>query len=332
LFSGLPLHNIVWQAVCNRNNELLGAKRMSYASELKTELCKAVPQNSCCLKAECYGLLLFGRNFSKKAITITTENDAAAHRVAQLTAEICGTFVDITTSDHRRKEQKSAFTVAVTGEDQRIAVLSCFGHTGNEISLRINRANLENECCTSAFLRGVFLSCGTVTDPQKDYHLEFVVPFMNLAKDLSALISEAFELSMQPGFINRKGSYVIYIKGSERIADLLTFMGAGNAAMELMQAKMLKDIRNNVNRKTNFETANIDKTVQAAFEQVNAIQKILDSSGLLALPEELQELAMLRYRNPDMSLRELGESLSEPLSRSGVNHRLQRIAEIAREI
>ncbi len=305
---------------------------MSFASQTKIELCKAMPQNSCCQKAECYGLLLFGRSFSNHAITITTESSATAHRAAQLTAETAGAIVDISTSVLRRKERKSAFTVAVNGDDQRNAVLSCFGHTGSEISLRVNRANIETDCCTSSFLRGVFLSCGTVTDPQKDYHLEFVVPFMNLAKDLSGFISEVYELGLQPGVMNRKGSFVVYIKGSEGVADLLTFMGAGNAAMELMQVKMLKELRNNVNRKTNFETANIDKTAQASAEQVIAIEKIINSSGVSALPEELQELAMLRLRNPEMSLRELGEALSEPLSRSGINHRLQRIVEIAKEM
>ncbi len=305
---------------------------MSFASETKTELCKTIPQNSCCQKAECYGLLLFGRSFSNHAITITTENSAAAHRTAQLTAEIAGAIVDVSTSLLRRKERKSAFTVAVNGEDERNKVLSFFGHTGSEISLRINRANIENDCCASAFLRGVFLSCGTVTDPAKDYHLEFVVPFMNLAKDLSAFMSEIFELNLRVGVLNRKGSFVVYIKGSEGVADLLTYMGAGNAAMELMQAKMLKEVRNNVNRKTNFETANIDKTAQAAAEQGIAIEKILNTTGISALPEELQELAMLRFRNPEMSLRELGQTLSEPLSRSGINHRLQRIVEFSKEL
>ncbi len=306
---------------------------MSFASELKTELCKAVPQNSCCRKAECYGMLLFGRNFSKNAVTITTGNSAAAHRAAQLTAEIAGAIVDVSTTVSRRKERQNAFTVSVSGEDQRDAVLSCFGHTGSEISLRINHANLENECCASAFLRGAFLTCGTVTDPNKDYHLEFVVPFMNLAKDLSALISAIYELNLQPGLLKRKGSYIVYLKGSERVADLLTFIGAGNASMELMQAKMFKELRNNVNRKTNFETANLDKTAQAAAAQVIAIEKILNSpGGVSVLPEELQELVMLRYRNPEMSLRELGETLSEPLSRSGINHRLQRIVDIANDL
>jgi len=304
---------------------------MSFASVTKTELCKAMPQNSCCQKAECYGLLLFGRSFSNHAITIKTESSATAHQAAQLTAEIAGAIVDISTSVLRKKERKSAFTVSVSGDDQKAAVLSCFGHTGNEISLRINRANIENDCCISAFLRGVFLSCGTVTDPQKDYHLEFVVPFMNLAKDLSGLFSEVYELNLRPGLINRKGSFVVYIKGSEGVVDLLTFMGAGNAAMELMQVKMYKELRNNVNRKTNFETANIDKTALASADQVIAIEKIIAASGVNALPEDLQELAMLRLRNPEMSLRELGEALSEQLSRSGINHRLQRIVEFANE-
>nr|WP_319488249.1 DNA-binding protein WhiA [uncultured Caproiciproducens sp.] len=306
---------------------------MSFASETKTELCQVMPQDSCCQKAECYGMLLFGRSFSGNAVTLTTENSAAAHRAAQLTAETAGVYVDISTSVLRRKERKSAFTVAVAGSGQREAVLDCFGHTKTEINLRINRANIENECCACAFLRGVFLSCGTVSDPQKDYHLEFAVPFMNLARDLSAFISEIYELDLQSGLINRKGSYVVYIKGSEHIADLMTFMGAGKAAMNLMQVKMLKEVRNNVNRKTNFETANLDKTALASAAQIVSIEKIMNTAGgLLILPEELRELAMLRCQYPEMSLRELGTMMSEPLSRSGVNHRLQRIVEMAREL
>ncbi|MBW7573619.1 DNA-binding protein WhiA [Caproiciproducens faecalis] len=304
---------------------------MSFASETKTELCQAVPQNSCCRKAECYGMLLFGRSFSGNSVSLTTENSSAAHRAAQLTAETVGVFVDISTSLLRRKERKSAFTVSVSGDGQRETVLAYFGHTDKEIHLRINRANMENDCCACAFLRGVFLSCGTVSDPQKDYHLEFVVPFMNLAKDLSSFISEIYELDLQPGLLNRKGSYVVYIKGSEHVADFLTYMGAGKAAMSLMQTKMLKEVRNNVNRKTNFETANLDKTASAAAEQIVAIEKIIRSAGgLSTLPEELRELAVLRCRYPEMSLRELGAMLSDPLSRSGVNHRLQRIMDIAR--
>ena len=305
---------------------------MSFASETKNEICKIMPQNSCCQKAECYGLLLFAKNFSLHAITLTTENTAVAHRAAQLAAQTTQNYVDLATALSHHATHKSAYIITVAGEDQRKSVLSYFGYTGKEISLRINRANMEDECCESAFLRGAFLSCGTVTNPEKDYHLEFVIPFLNLARDFMTLLSESYALDLQPALVNRKGSYVVYIKGSERIADLLTYVGAPNAAMELMQVKMVKEVRNYVNRKTNFETANIDKTVSAAAKQVAALEKIIKGMGIGFLPEELRELASLRYENPELSLRELGESLSEPISRSGVNHRLQRIIELAENL
>ncbi len=306
---------------------------MSFSSEVKSELSRIDPQNSCCKKAECYGLLLFSRSFSQTAVSVKAADGAAAHRIAQLVAETTGMIVETSPYALRRRDSRSAFLVSVPGEDQRKAVLESFGHTGHEVSLRINRADLENECCVSAFLRGAFLSCGTVTDPQKDYQLEFVVPYMNLARDLSALIGEVLELDLQPGLTNRRGSYVVYIKGGERVSDFITYLGAGNAAMTLIQTQMLKEVRNNINRKTNFETANLGKTAQASAAQMLAIEKILNfAGGVSVLPEELQELAMLRYRNPELSLRELGEELSEPLSRSGVNHRLQRIVELAEEI
>lgn len=306
---------------------------MSFASDIKSELCRSAPEKDCCKKAECCGLLLFGKSFSHADIAMVTANHAVARRAAQLAAGQTGAIMEVSSSALRRRENQVLYTLAAADQNARDAVLAAFGYTGREISLRINRSNLENECCTAAFLRGAFLSCGTVSDPQKDYHLEFAVPFMNLARDLCALIGEIYELGFQPGLLQRRGAYAVYLKGSERIVDFLTFMGAGNGAMELMQTKMFKEVRNNVNRKTNFETANLGKTAQAAASQVLAIEKILASPrGVHALPEELQELAMLRYRSPEMSLRELGETLSEPLSRSGVNHRLQRIVDFAEEL
>ncbi len=152
---------------------------------------------------------------------------------------------------------------------------------------------------------------------------------MKLAGDLSLLLSQVEDLGLSPAITNRKGAFVVYLKESECIADLLTLMGAPQSAMELMQVKMLKEVRNNVNRKMNFETANLDKTAAAAARQLIAIEAIMEHMGLEQLPEDLQEIARLRYENPDMSLRELGESLSEPLTRSGVNHRLRRLMELA---
>lgn len=289
---------------------------MSFASETKNELCKTQPQ-LCCQKAECYGLLLFGRSFSKNSVTLITESKAAARRAAQFTAQITGAATDMASSIIHRKGTQSVFTVSVPGDNQIEAVLNKMGHTGREINLRINYGNIENDCCRSAFLRGAFLSCGTVTDPKKDYHLEFVVPHMNLAKDLSAFIRGIYELDLEPKLTSRKGAYVVYVKGSGHVSDLLAFMGAGNAVMEIIQAKMLKEVRNDVNRKINFETANLDKTVSAAARQKNAIEKIMKKTGVSALPEELREIAALRYSNPELSLRSLAKACHRRLAVPG---------------
>ena len=299
---------------------------MSFASETKKELCR-VEGEACCRKAECYGLFLFGRSFSAQSVCLNTESGETARRAAGLAAGTAGVAADVVVSLARRG--RSAYSVSIPGENQREELLSFLGHTGKEISLRINLANLENDCCRSAFLRGAFLSCGTVTDPRRDYRLEFVMPFRNLARDLCAFLKDIFELDLTPGLLNRKGSCVVYVKGGEHVADLLAFLGAGNAAMGLMQVRMFKEVRNNVNRKTNFEAANIEKTASAAAEQLMALERVFAAGGVSVLPEELRELALLRWKNPDLSLRELGQSLTPPLSRSGVNHRLRRIAEIA---
>jgi len=175
-------------------------------------------------------------------------------------------------------------------------------------------------------LRGAFLAAGSITDPQKDYHLEFVSGHQKLCRDLIALLKE---LSLEPKYIARKGSGIVYFKESEQIEDLLTMMSATNCTLTLMGVKIIKSIRNNANRVTNCETANITKTVDAAGSQLEMIELIYRQQGLDSLPAELREIALARMDNPDMSLRELGASLSPPLSRSGVNHRLARLKEIA---
>lgn len=305
---------------------------MSFAAETKRELCKCEHTFDCCAKAECYGILLFAKQFTPQSITFCTEHRETALRLADFIAKQTQTVVDISTKMTRRSNNPITNTVTVPFEDQRAYLLKYFGHTGKELNLRIHREMIKRECCIAAFLRGVFLSCGTVTNPEREYHLEFVVPYMYLAKDLVELLKEVPELELLPAITNRKGSFVVYIKGSEGIENLLTFMGAPNASMELMQVKMLKEVRNQVNRKTNFETANIDKTVSASSKQIVAIEKIINSVGIQQLPTDLQELAELRYENPEMSLRELGEHLSEPISRSGINHRLNRLMEFAESV
>lgn len=301
---------------------------MSFTSQIKTELCKIEWKKPCCLRAECYGAWLFSKCFSLKEGTFTTESAPAARRLLELAAAGAGVSAQLTYAVSRRKQP--AYRVSLPEEQDRLRLLEEFGHSGLEPSLRINRAVLEDSCCQVAFLRGVFLVCGNATDPNKGYHLEFAAPYKNLANDLYALLGEAETFRISPSLVRRPGGYGVYLKDSGQIEDLLTFLGATGASMELMQVKMYKEVKNNINRKTNFETANMDKTYSAAARQIAAIAAINDTRGLGSLPENLQELAALRLNEPELTLRQLGERLG--ISRSGVNHRLQKLLEIGEEI
>ena len=294
---------------------------MSFSSELKMELA-AVTGEPCCELAQAYGMMEFGRAFSASAVSLQTESRPVAERYAQLLRTVCGVTPQMETPPPGRS---GLYTVSVVPE-QCQRVLARFGHDGREIALRINRANFDCDACVAAFLRGVFLVCGAITNPQVDYHLEWNVPYLNLSRDLIVLLSE---IGLWAKAARRKGNYLVYFKESEQIEDCLTCMGATNASLELMNVKIVKSIRNTVNRAANCETANLDKTLTASLPQVEAVRKIEKRLGLDALPEELRQLCRLRVDNPEYSLRELGEVLDPPISRSGVNHRLQRILEIA---
>ena len=292
---------------------------MSFSSDVKDELCE-LSSAPCCRAAMAYGLLQTGRAFSPSAISLQTEHEGVAARYTALLGAVCGVTP-------RRVGREGGFhLLSVEEEEARRAVLARFGHGEREVSLRLNRANLECENCAAAYLAGAFLASGAITNPEAGYHLEFHLPHYNLSRDILALLRE---LDLSPKYMNRKSNHVIYFKESEQIEDCLTRMGATSASLELMSVKMVKDIRNNANRVANCENANIDKTVAAATAQLRAIRHIAERGAMDALPPELRELAELRLDNPELSLRELGEALTEPISRSGVNHRLRRIVEFA---
>ncbi len=304
---------------------LKGGVTVSFSSDVKQELTDILPDNPCCRAAQAYGMLQFGHAFSGHEISLLTEQEAVAKLYGYLVAKVCGVKPPAEEARQRASLHNRAFPDAAA----RKTILERFGHSPSDISVRLNRANLDCEHCARALLRGAFLSCGAVTNPERDYHLEFSVPHYNLSRDLLALLGEeGFPAKM----VKRNGSYIVYIKESERIEDCLTYLGAGRAALEMMSVKMVKSIRNETNRRLNCENANIDKTVAAAGAHASAIRRIREAGVLDSLTPELRRLAILREENPDMSLRELGEALDPPLSRSGVNHRLQRLITIADEL
>ena len=256
--------------------------------------------------------------FPLRQVALQTENPRIAEKYSVLLAEICRVEAAVVPSPGRR-----SFTVSVTDGSDCAKILKTFAHQGAG-SLRVNYANFDCENCQNAFIAGAFLSCGTVSSPKSDYHLEFTVPYQNLAASFVTMLEEK---ELKPGLTNRKGYHILYFKGSEAIEDCLYLMGASGAMFEMMNVKIVKDIRNSANRKANCETANIERMVQAVRVQLDAIEKIRRLRGLEYLSEDLHAMARLREENPDSSLSELAEMSA--LSRSGVNHRLRRIVDIA---
>lgn len=302
---------------------------MSFAHKLKQEIYEARPVERELQIAQAYGLLLFSKNFSQFAVSIQTEYEQTARLFCNDILDLVGIKTSILYSEFEKKNGAVIFTASVEAQEDRLHILNFFGHSPQEVRLQINMKNIPTEKALAAFVSGAYLACGNITDPQKNYHLEFVTPHLHLCKDLIALVSSVLEA---PKMICRRSAYVAYIKESGAIEDIMTFMGAQFCSLELMEIKIYKDLRNKVNRRTNCETANIEKTVAASTAQCDAINYIIGARGIEFLPDDLQELALLRGENPEMSLRELGEQLSEPLTRSGVNHRLKRLCAIAEEL
>lgn len=295
---------------------------MSFSSDLKEELLHIQPENPCCLLAESYGLMLFGRAFSGKELSISTENEAVAEKYSYLAERLCL---------HKVLPQKPSakkYKVSVENAEDRLRILAAFGCNGSERVRRLNWANITDDCCVGAFLRGAFLACGTVNSPEKNYHLEFVVPHYNLSLDLKKFLENN---DFSPKSVRRGGLYVLYFKKTEEIQNLLGIMGAARFVMEFIDVIVYKDIRNNVNRRLNFESANLNKTVNAAVQQIELIEKLKSTARFAELPKEYRQIALLRLQNPDYSLQQIGEEMKPPMSRSGVNYRLKKLCELARK-
>lgn len=297
---------------------------MSFASEVKKELLEKEYENQCCKKALLYGMLVFGKSFTDFSIYCQTENRDIAEVFRSLLADITNVKTSFSVSPSGR-----IFTVEVENKNDCQKVRNFFSHEKREISLKINHSNFYCEECRKAFLAGAFLVCGTVSSPQKDYHLEFTVPYINLSKDFFLFLQE---LDLSPKETKRRGYPIIYFKESESIEDCLYLMGAGNSMFEMINVEIEKELRNSVNRKTNCDTANIERMAKASASQIECILLIKDKKGLDYLNDDLKNIALLRMENPDASLSELS-SLSEPkLSKSGINHRLSKIMAIAQEL
>ena len=296
---------------------------MSFSNEVKTELCRWAISPKSCARAEAYGVLLFCHSFTDNEVKIVTGCPAFAQRLPELFKRAFRVTFD-------RKPEGAAQgkeTFLITEEGKRAAIGETLGYDpGATLAHHINLALLEEDACRTAFLRGGFLAGGSVSDPAKSYHLELCTSHYSVSRELAALLRE---VGFEPKQTTRKSNYVTYIKSSETIADFLTALGAPLAAMELVNAKLEKHLRGSVNRRVNCDSANLDKAVDAALEQVDAIQRYARTRGLDSLPDKLRETAELRMAHPELTLSQLSALFQPPITKSALNHRLRKLMELA---
>lgn len=301
---------------------------MSFSSDIKAEICDLQIASACCKKAEALGMLVFGRSFSLSEISMMTELNCVAMRYCNLIYELTGVNPVISYS------KAGNHKIRIETREERKKILDFFGYTGKEISLSINFANFENtdeeeSCCYSAFLRGAFLICGSVTNPEKEYHLEFNISRMKLASEFLSVLNE-INLNMKT--LTRNSTQLIYCKEAEVIEDCLGKIGATKSFFFMMETRAIKEVKNKINRRTNFETANLNRTIEAGMEQIKLIEHILSKIKLTDMTEDLAELCTLRLENPEASIDELGKMMTTPLSRSAVSRRFKKLKDIKEEI
>lgn len=310
---------------------------MSFSGEVKEELAEYTVEARHCLIAELSAMLSMSSRVRKDAdgysIVFTTENIAVARKMQRYIKEgfNCNPQISVRCNGHGGKNH--IYTVRV---DNRAAEQILFAtklmtrdEEPSEDLMPKNTMAIKNDCCRRAFIRGAFLTSGSMSDPEKFYHFEIVCSTERKAEFIQSILTG---FTFDARIVQRKKYYVVYIKEGEQIVDLLNIMMAHRALLNLENVRILKEVRNSVNRQVNCETANLNRTVSAAVKQLDDINYIRDTVGLDSLSESLMEIAILRAENTEVSLKELGQMLTPPVGKSGVNHRLRKISEIADEL
>ena len=298
---------------------------MSFTMDVKNELCNEIPSSRCCMRAHLSGIAGFCGAYvienKKEIFRMRTESECIAGRIEGLFCELFDTEPQITKTG-------KIYAIDVTENLPRIMTELGFMQNG-VVRFLVDPFVVHDECCKASFVSGAFLGGGYVKTPKNGYHFEIKTHYRDLNRDLSEIMSD---IGFEPKIVTRKSEYVSYIKQSDMICDILGLFGATDSMFELCNVKIFNDMKNKVTRRANCDIANINKSVAAAAEQLAAINKIKSKKGLGALPPVLEEMANLRLENPDANLKELGDMVNPPISKSGVNHRLKKIIQFAEEL
>ena len=311
---------------------------MSFSGKVREELAGNISSARHCRIAELTAFIgmcgtIAVNSFDQYSIKIHSENFLVARKVFTLIEKTFNIKVDVSIR-RNIKRQNATYSVVVRQHEDAVRILQAvkmIGGNADYISdIRpFSPLVLQQTCCRRAFLRGAFQASGSMSDPSKSYHFEIVCDSQAAAGQIQEIM-DGFGLDAK--IVQRKKDYVVYLKEGSRIVDVLNVMEAHIALMELENVRILKEMRNTVNRKVNCETANINKTVSAAVKQVEDITYLRDTVGFEHLPDNLAEAALARLEHPDATLKELGETLDPPVGKSGINHRLRRLSEMAEKV
>jgi DNA-binding protein WhiA len=310
-------------------------KVSSYSAEVRNELARIMGEQECCNVAELAslirmgGTMLIGGN-SNLGINFTTENAAVARKALSLIKSGFHLKTEVVVTRGRRLKKNNSYLIKVVPSPVVTELLSVLGiMRGDNLNVGSDSGILRKACCRRAYLRGAFLGGGSVNKPEGDYHLELVTGNLDFAKTLVRLMKY---FSLPVGMTERKNDYIVYLKDGDAIIDFLRLIGAHNALLTFENVRVVKGMRNQVNRLVNCETANLQKTVNAAVRQVSCIQLIALRKGLETLPQTLREVAKMRLAHPEATLQELVDAMGGKVGRSGINHRLRKIEQIAMEL
>lgn len=312
---------------------------MTFSGKTKNELSRLGIDSKCCAVAELSGIIRMSGSiqisgFTTVNLTFTTENAAIARRIFSILKGMYNAEIEVRVRRNKHLKKNNSYLIVVNDQEVSKKIIDDVGFIleGSSIfspNYSIPKDIIKNRCCKRAYIRGAFLGGGSVSNPEKTYHLEFVTGNEEHANDLSNLINE---FGLNSKIVMRKENYVIYLKEANQIVDVLNIIGAHQALLKLEDIRVLKDVRNNINRLVNCETANLSKTINASLNQMENIMYIDKKIGMDKLPTRLREVAEIRLNNRELSLKEIGELLDPPVGKSGVNHRFRKIEEIADDL
>lgn len=314
---------------------------MTFSLKLKNELARTSMDKSCCIKSELAALVrttgyINIKSFNRLQMELSTENAAVARRIFKLLKNLYDISTEVIVKKTNRLKKRNNYSIIIDEkiiqqflQDIKLINTNEEGINILNLDFEVPRSLIKNDCCKKSYIKASFMGCGSISDPEKSYHVEFVNNKEEHSEGLCKILNS---YSVKAKKICRKNYYITYVKESDQICDLINIMGAYNVLLDYENIRAVKETRNNINRIVNCETANMDKIVDTSMRQINNINILKKYKIIDTLPDNLKELAKLRVKHKNASLKELGDMLNPPLGKSGVNHRLRKIEEIAEDV